>query len=100
MSFLDHAAEDYLRVRRALGFKLEMAGRLLPQFIDYLQSVGEPTITTSRIASTPSCLHCPLHTGQRDQGWGDYWPITTLACLCQATNICLAMPFISWLTSP
>lgn len=56
MSSLHHAAEDYLRMRRALGFKLEMAGRLLPQFIDYLQSVGEATITTEhavRWASQP-----------------------------------------------
>jgi integrase/recombinase XerD len=30
MSVLGHALEDYLRLRRALGFKLERHGRLLP----------------------------------------------------------------------
>jgi integrase/recombinase XerD len=46
MSSLRQAAEDYLRIRRALGFKLENPGRLLPQFLDYLESVGGETITT------------------------------------------------------
>src|ERR1700750_2990211 len=57
MSSLRETAEDYLRIRRALGFKLETAGRLLPQFIDYLQSVGETTISTEhavRWAKLPS----------------------------------------------
>jgi integrase/recombinase XerD len=46
MSGLREAAEDYLRIRRSLGFKLETAGRLVPQFLDYLESVGAETITT------------------------------------------------------
>jgi integrase len=57
MSSLRHSAEDYLRIRRSLGFKLESAGRLLPQFLDYLESAGAHTITTElavRWATLPS----------------------------------------------
>jgi integrase/recombinase XerD len=57
MSGLPRAAQEYLRIRRALGFKLETAGQLLPQFLDYLESVGAETITTEhalRWATLPS----------------------------------------------
>lgn len=36
---------DYLAMRRALGFKLEGAGRLLFAFADYLDSCGAQSIT-------------------------------------------------------
>lgn len=36
---------DYLRVRRALGFKLEFPGRVLPQFVAYLDEAGSSTVT-------------------------------------------------------
>jgi integrase len=39
------ALEDYLRLRRALGFKLTSAGRLLGQFVDYLEEHGMNTVT-------------------------------------------------------
>jgi len=57
MSSLGQAAEDYLRIRRALGHKLGNAGGLLPQFVGYLESVGAETITTEhalRWATLPS----------------------------------------------
>lgn len=38
--------EDYLRVRRALGFKLRFPGQVLPQFLAYLQAAGAATVTT------------------------------------------------------
>jgi integrase/recombinase XerD len=38
-------AEEYLRIRRALGFKLEDDGRLLSAFIDHLERIGAPTPT-------------------------------------------------------
>lgn len=44
-ALLDHV-EDYLRLRRALGYKLERAGELLPKLVDYLQAAGSQTITT------------------------------------------------------
>ena len=38
--------EDYLRLRRALGFKLTGPGHVLPQFVTWLESTGAETITT------------------------------------------------------
>lgn len=46
MSQLRTAAEDYLAMRRALGFKLGLQGRLLMQFVDHLERCGLETVTT------------------------------------------------------
>ncbi len=46
MSGLAEHANEYLRLRRALGHELAAAHRLLPRFVDYLESVGSSTITT------------------------------------------------------
>ena len=46
MSSLHHAADDYLTVRRALGFKLADHGRLLTDFVTVLEQAGARTITT------------------------------------------------------
>jgi len=46
MSALCRHVEDYLRLRRALGFKLERAGRLLPQLVAYLEAAGAATVTS------------------------------------------------------
>ena len=40
------AAEDYLAIRRALGFKLVTQGRVLMDFVDHLERVGLATVTT------------------------------------------------------
>ena len=45
MSPLAVAAADYLRVRRALGYKLGRQGRQLLQFVAYLDRVGASTVT-------------------------------------------------------
>jgi len=45
VSTLAAAADDYLRVRRALGYKLDRQGRQLLQFIAYLDGVGATTVT-------------------------------------------------------
>lgn len=37
--------EEYLRIRRSLGYKLERDGKLLTQFIGYLHEQGADTIT-------------------------------------------------------
>src|SRR5260370_27179529 len=37
---------DYLNLRRALGFQLANAGRLLGQFLGYLRRHGIDTVTT------------------------------------------------------
>ena len=45
MSELDRHLENYLRLRRALGFKLEFPGLVLPSLISYLEEAGAATIT-------------------------------------------------------
>ena len=40
MSALAQRAEQYLRLRRALGHQLDDAHRLLPRFVAYLDSLG------------------------------------------------------------
>lgn len=45
MSALTAAADDYLRVRRALGYKLDRQGRQLLQFVAYLDGAGATTVT-------------------------------------------------------
>ncbi|MGH3303994.1 MAG: tyrosine-type recombinase/integrase [Streptosporangiaceae bacterium] len=42
---LSRRLEEYLRIRRSLGFKLERDGKLLAQFLDYLHDQGADTIT-------------------------------------------------------
>ncbi len=67
MSTLRQALVEYLRIRRALGFKLETAGRLLPQFLDYLETIGAETITIEhalRWATLPSDAN-PIWWGVR-----------------------------------
>lgn len=46
MSALSVAADDYLTVRRALGYDLIDAGRLLTQFTDFADTAGATVITT------------------------------------------------------
>jgi integrase len=40
MSTMRQAAEDYITLRRAMGFKLEKPGRLVRQFADHLDQIG------------------------------------------------------------
>ena len=51
MSPLSRHVEDYLRLRRALGYKLERAGHLLPKLVAYLEAAGSPTLTTELAVS-------------------------------------------------
>ena len=45
MSDLARHVEDYLRLRRALGFKLRREGEVLPQLVAYIESSGSATLT-------------------------------------------------------
>ena len=45
MSELSRHLEDYLRLRRALGFKLEFPGYVLPSLVTYLEEAGAAAIT-------------------------------------------------------
>ena len=46
MTPLREALDDYLIVRRQLGFKLENDGRLLAQFVAFVERAGQRTVTT------------------------------------------------------
>ncbi len=46
MSALDAHVEDYLRLRRALGYKMERHGVLLPKLVTHLDAAGATTITS------------------------------------------------------
>lgn len=46
MSELSQAVQDYLAMRRALGYKLTDHGRVLPQFVEFLAQREAPLITT------------------------------------------------------
>jgi integrase len=46
MSALRQALVDYLAMRRALGFKLERHGWMLPKLVDFLEQAGARTVST------------------------------------------------------
>ena len=46
MSRLQQSLDEYLRIRRAFGFKLEREGRCLLRFLDFLEHHGSDHITT------------------------------------------------------
>jgi integrase/recombinase XerD len=45
MTELAEHVQDYLRLRRALGFKLRVEGHVLPQLVAYLTAAGASTVT-------------------------------------------------------
>lgn len=49
MSRLQAALADYLRLRRALGHKLDDAGRQLAWFVAYLDDLGAETVTMEAV---------------------------------------------------
>ncbi len=67
MSPLRQRAEEYLAVRRALGFKLYGQGQMLLQFIDHLDAEGAAVVTTELAlawATQPSGT-TPIHQRHR-----------------------------------
>jgi integrase/recombinase XerD len=46
MNALDRHLQDYLAVRRALGFKLVGEGQLLAEFVAFAEAAGQRTVTT------------------------------------------------------
>lgn len=46
MSELSVVMEDYLAIRRALGFKLDKDARVLASFVGYLDEIGASTVST------------------------------------------------------
>jgi hypothetical protein len=67
MSSLGEHVDDYLRFRRALGFKLERHGRILPQLVVYLEAAGASTVSSDMAISwarLPASAH-PRHWAAR-----------------------------------
>jgi site-specific recombinase XerD len=67
MSEFRRHAEDYLRLRRSLGFKLTLHGPLLAQFVDYLDAAQATSVTTEsavRFAQLPQRVQ-PIVWAQR-----------------------------------
>jgi integrase len=67
MSSLQEHVDDYLRLRRGLGFKLERHGQILPQLAAYLEAAGASTITRELAiawARLPAGVH-PRHWAAR-----------------------------------
>ncbi len=63
MSELRSHLEEYLKLRRGLGYKLERAGQLCGLFVSYLDELGESRITTE-LAYAWACL---------PEGADSYW---------------------------
>jgi len=69
MTTLREQAEEYLAMRRALGFKLTTWGGKLMSFVGYLESTGATVITTDAAVvwatSTPRASTDPAHWARR-----------------------------------
>lgn len=67
MTSLRTAAETYLAIRRSLGFKLTQTGRLLLDFVDYLDDLGVDTVTVELAVAWATKPHNvdPSWWGQR-----------------------------------
>jgi integrase/recombinase XerD len=58
MTGLEKAAQDYLQIRRALGFKLASEGRILRSFVAYMDTLDAQTVTVEHAvtwATLPEC---------------------------------------------
>jgi integrase/recombinase XerD len=66
MSTMRQAAEDYIALRRAMGFKLEKPGRLVLQFADHLDRLGTRQVT---IETALAWARQPAHA---DPSWWAY----------------------------
>jgi integrase len=67
MTDLSTHVQDYLRLRRSLGFKLEEPGHFLPQFAAYLEAAGAKTLTAELAiswAKLPDNVQ-PIHWAHR-----------------------------------
>jgi integrase len=67
MSRLDGQLDDYLRLRRALGYRLEREERWLRQLLEHVQAAGAPSLTSELVinwARLPATAQ-PRHWAQR-----------------------------------
>lgn len=81
MSPLRNALQDYLAMRRSLGFKLRLAGAALRHFVDFLEREGAGHITTA-LALRWAKLSPDVHPAQWAnrlsfiRGFARYWSAT------------------------
>ena len=78
MTTLEQHAADYLRIRRALGFKLERAEKLLDQYLAYLDTTGQDRVT---IANALTWARMPA------AGGGNWWAQRLSVVRCFATYL-------------
>lgn len=64
MSPLRQALADYLQIRRALGYKLERAEKLLLQYLEYLEALGAEKVTIENAVAWAT-----LPAGGKDGHW-------------------------------
>jgi integrase len=66
MSDLSRHSEDYLRLRRALGYKLVGEGQLLASFVSYLEQAGATTVSAeAAVAWTTSVAGSATYLARR-----------------------------------
>jgi hypothetical protein len=81
MKALKEAIQDYLTLRRGLGFKLEKHSRFLDELALFLEQAGEERITTRRALQSATQ---PQHIQQAEwaarlsivRGFARYWSAT------------------------
>src|SRR6266540_1367628 len=106
---LRDALADYLALRRALGFKLANAARLLGQFVDYLHGHGVDTPTTDHAAMTcdTAAPSPPCWTGTAPmltcrpccRAWRSTWATptpSTRSGTCRPRRSCWPWPASAW----
>ena len=85
MKKLRKAVQDYVALRRALGFKLEKVEKGLLDFVSFLERQGSSHLTTARAlqwATQPSHVQ-PFMWAQRlsyVRGFARHWSATGMCC--------------------
>ena len=93
MTSLRQALQDYLRIRRRLGFQLRDTKRHLEQFVDFLEQAGSERITVELAvmwARMPVDAH-PHRWSQRlsiVRGFARYLATMTLTARCHPRTCC------------
>ena len=78
MTTLEQQAADYLRIRRALGFKLERAEKLLAQYLAHLDATGQDRVT---VANALEWARLPA------SGSGSWWAFRLSVVRCFASYL-------------
>ena len=78
MTMLEQQAADYLRIRRALGFQLERAEKLLAQYLAYLDATEQDRVT---LENALQWARMPV------AGGGNWWAQRLSVVRCFATYL-------------